>query len=269
MTEHADRPGTFTLIELLVVIAIIAVLAALLLPALQQAREQARAIICLGHLKQVGLANTMYVDDYEGVLPPGKNCGRGDLLDRNRLGHYLGIANGFIGETQHNVWRIWENDKPPKAKPPCDYYCPSYLRDVRAYSWHETQGSWGFMYHPKSGWIDRTGPFTVGGEADWPDYWDFIGGPRRLHDFDAAGTALVCDAAVFNRYPLKWEDFRDALFEVDKRHLGLRHPGRSFQIAYLDGHVERRDADWAAGLTETEYDELCGGELRFREKIIR
>ena len=60
--------GAFTLIELLVVIAIIAILAAILFPVFGRARENARRSSCLSNLKQIGLGNLQYAQDYDESL---------------------------------------------------------------------------------------------------------------------------------------------------------------------------------------------------------
>ena len=67
---HSSRGQAFTLIELLVVISIIALLVAILLPALQMARETARTMQCLSNARSVGMFMHMHAEDHDGWIPP-------------------------------------------------------------------------------------------------------------------------------------------------------------------------------------------------------
>ena len=96
MNDSASHKNGFTLVELLVVIAIIGILVALLLPAVQQARESARRITCTNHLKQIGLS----IHNYESAvraIPASRLDRSGGVAWTVQILPYIEDQNFFAG----------------------------------------------------------------------------------------------------------------------------------------------------------------------------
>jgi prepilin-type N-terminal cleavage/methylation domain-containing protein len=175
---QSDRRG-FTLIELLVVIAIIAILAAMLLPALSAAKERAKRITCMNHLKQIGVSIVMYSNDFNDKLPPAQ------FADGDNSGVdacYNLYENTFDAAGVRNLGYLWESKT---LANPRVFYCLSgvnvkagtdYLSERTYENYTDASGKWpsfvaggnprvrgGYSYFPQSATKLLTPPRVVAG----------------------------------------------------------------------------------------------------------
>lgn len=213
----------FTLVELLVVVAIIGVLVALLLPAVQAAREAARRAQCANHLKQNALAVQMYHDSLR-VIPPAYLISSTNLqiawfgtvdYDTNLVAPQLGLLSAFM---ENNV-RVYE--------------CPSMTSDIVLLYGGENGG---YGYNLNLGYVDY---------SNWPSPPQQI--TKKLRDFASTSQTIVLSDSA--RIQLPWsgdpvlkatENFYltgpDDSYAEPGTH--FRHNGAVANTAYLDGHVE-------------------------------
>ncbi len=135
-------PTGFTLVEMLVVIGIIALLAALLLPALSNAKAQARSTVCKNHLSQIGRAMAQYVGDYTRYPPLFGKTGGPFETWADRIFPYYPLQ--------------WTNSS---------WHCPTYLASKGVVAWQRPPDAGGK-------YVDFTSyaynAFGISGMRGWP-----------------------------------------------------------------------------------------------------
>ena len=147
MRTGKSRAGIFTLVELLVVIAVISILAALLLPALNKAKDNAQRILCLSNMKQTNLVLQGYAADSNGWFP------RIETESPHNFVNAVGTSSG-----------PWMEDYfckgvPAKSAAGRILYCPSFDKSII-----KPGGWWG--YDPANVYFWTTYWFVVG-QGNW------------------------------------------------------------------------------------------------------
>jgi prepilin-type N-terminal cleavage/methylation domain-containing protein/prepilin-type processing-associated H-X9-DG protein len=190
--------GGFTLIELLVVIAIIAMLVALLLPAVQQAREAARNTQCKNNLKQMGIALHNYHDTHK-KLPPG------GWRQSSYMTGWSALILPWVGEKTlydsinwNGTWADGGANELACTTPLAIYKCPSTLDPVEGITQNGIEGQQCSSYIAVASGTEDDDGSSTSGQAGYNDnyedgtFWTGANAPSP-DDFHPIGFRDIID----------------------------------------------------------------------------
>jgi prepilin-type N-terminal cleavage/methylation domain-containing protein/prepilin-type processing-associated H-X9-DG protein len=187
------KKTAFTLVELLVVIGIISVLIAMLLPALNKAREQAQMVAGASNMRQIGQAVFMYAQDNKGMLPYASQWDSPDGTTVNVYNRqtFFGLLTPYLGMKYAPVWT--DNVKNPWYEKSV-LVCPSDDDHSRTdeFPLIMSRHKGGRLSYSVNGFLsDFYAPIT-GTSVFGPGQGS---GTRKLAQIpDAAGTILLCES---------------------------------------------------------------------------
>jgi len=197
----------FTLVELLVVIAIIGVLVALLLPAVQSAREAGRRIQCQNHLKQLALAISNYADSLQnypasGIVNaslPSYDSKTGSMLSWTTLILPYFEQKNLHDQFNFNVSVFAQASTNPQAVQPPGLLCPS---DTARNRFFENAALTGGKRLGKGNYAAFVSPFHIENQNQYPAALTSHR-PRRAADMAADGTSstLLLSEVLTRRQP--------------------------------------------------------------------